>query len=130
MATESMPKKEFASPPPDYGGSLFEMQQQNARKASAESEATEHSDAASTEPYGSAMPQHGERREPVSASASAPREATSYHEAHEALRPPNGILSKISAEDILLFGAALFLLFSKESDNIIIPALLVLVIML
>lgn len=41
-----------------------------------------------------------------------------------------GILGKISAEDILLFGAALFLLFSKDNDNLIIPALLVLVIMI
>lgn len=133
-----MSKKEFTSPPPDYGGSLFDMQKvpcdereesEVKRRPDTEPERCESEEAFRCEPSGG-----DERRDcgpprpepPVCNSpccdSCAPERESSYS--------PLSFFSKISAEDLLLFGAALFLLFSKENDNIIIPVLLVLVIML
>lgn len=124
---ENPPKKEFASPPPDYSGNLFDVQ----KPCPQEECVKEAGNCAETagEPCGCDAPPRDDtgscHRPPF-----APDEPPCGCPPRENPCAPAGIFSKISAEDLLLFGAALFLLFSKESDNIIIPVLLVLVIML
>ena len=105
-------EREFASPPPDYGGSLFDMPKPCE-------EACEPPKCPPPPPEAKCCENILREKPP------APKCENPCDENKSA-----GLLGKISAEDILLFGAALFLLFSKDNDNLIILALLVLVIMI
>lgn len=132
-----MPKKEITSPPPDYGGSLFDMQkvpcderEESEVKCRPDTgpERCEREEAFRCETFrGDERRDCGPRPEPPVCGSPC---CDSCAPERESSCSPLSFFSKISAEDLLLFGAALFLLFSKENDNIIIPVLLVLVIML